>query len=241
MGLGPTPQYLAQYNNYVLPGYVQSEDMESTINIASHYGAYLDGSDSEYVGLSNKSLNLSLKVWEQDYLSCKQQIELAATMIRSSKIFTNLYVQYTDRHYVALAKSIKMSKSVPSSVRTLDYSVEFECKPWLVGETLHSISSDTNEVGRTIADGGWTPTVVTLTGNSVSGIVDWDGQSTGSIVTTGVTNMVIDTEAFTATMDAVNRNDLITTKDYRLYVGPGRTIFTVDGSATIQYYDRYYI
>lgn len=240
MGLGPPQQYLAKYNNHVLPGYVQSETMDSILNIASHYGAYVDGSNSEDVGLANKVLNLTLKVWEQDYLTCKDQIELAATMVRSSRVFTNLYVQYTDKHYIALARSISMSKAVPSSVRTLDYTVEFECKPWLVGETLHTISSDTDEVGRTLANGAWTPTIVTLTGTSISGITS-DGQSTGSIVTTGVTGMVIDTEAFTATMGGVNRNDLVTTKDYRLYVGPGRTTFTVDGSATIEYYDRWYI
>lgn len=251
MGLGPSPQYLAKYNNYVLPGYVQSEEMESTLNIASHYGAYLDGSDSEDVGLANKNLSLSLKVWETDYLTCKQQIELAGTIIRSSRTFTSLYVQYTDRHYVALAKSIQMNKSVPSSVRTLDYSVEFECKPWLVGETLHQLSGtgtiSTDQVGRSGTDallyGAWTPTVITVTGTNVSITGQTiNGEPTGTITVSGsVSGLVIDSEAFTAVQGSTNMNSVMNT-DYRMYVGAGETVFNITGgSATIEYYDRWYI
>ena len=245
MPLGPAQNYFAEYNNYQLPGYVQSENMESLMNIASHYGAYIDGSPSEETGLQNKNLSLSLLVWETNYLTCKEQIELAATYLRSYRGgFANLYVQYTDRHYEAMVTSIKMSKSVPSSVRTLEYQVDFECKPWIIGDTLHTINSDTDEVGRTMVNGGWTPTVATLTGTSVtvSGVTA-DAQSTGSFITVGaVTGMIIDTEAFTATIGGVNKNSMVTTKDYRLYVGPGRTTFTITGgSASIAYYDRWYI
>lgn len=241
MPLGPPQQYLAKYNNYVLPGYVQDESFDSMMNIADHYGAYIDGSPSEEMGLANKQLTLTLRVWENDYLTCKQQVELAATYLRSYRGgFANLYVQFPDKHYLAMIRSVKTDKSVGSSVRILDYQVEFECKPWLIGETLHTINSDTDEVGRTLDNGGWTPTIVTLTGNSISGMTA-DSQSTGTIVTNGVSGLVIDTEAFTATIGGINKNDLVVTKDYRLYVGPGRTTFTVDGSATIQYYDRWYI
>lgn len=241
MPLGPSQNYLAKYNNYVLPGYVQSESFDSVMNIASHYGAYIDGSPSEETGLQNKKLTLTLKVWETTYLSCKEQIQLASTYLRSYRGgFANLYVQYTDRHYEAMVSNVTMEKSVGSSPRLLEYQVEFDCRPWLVGEVFHSITSDTDEVARTIDHGGWTPTVVTLTGTSISGVTA-DAQSTGNIVTTGVTGLVIDTAAFTATIGGVNKNELVVTKDYRLYVGPGRTTFTVDGSATIQYYDRWYI
>jgi hypothetical protein len=241
MPLGPSQQYLAEYNGYTLPGYVQSESFDSIMNIAPHYGVYIDGSPSEELGLQNKKLSLTLKVWETDYLTCKQQVELAYTYLRSFRNgFAQLKVQYPDKHYMAMVISITTEKSVPSSVRVLEYKVDFECKPWLIGETLHSISSDTDEVGRTLDNGGWAPTITTLTGTSISGITA-DGQSTGSVVTTGVTGLVIDTEAFTATIGGVNKNELVTTKDYRLYVGPGKTTFTVDGSATIQWYDRWYI
>jgi len=239
--LGPAQQYLARYNNYVLPGYVQSESFDSMMNVVQHYGAYIDGSPSEETGLANKVISLTLLVWETDYLTCKQQVELAATYLRSYRGgWANLYVQYADKHYSAMVKSITTDKATGSSVRQLTYKVDFECRPWLIGEELHVISSDTDEVGRTIYSGGWTPTIVTLTGNSISGMTA-DSQSTGSIVTTGVTGLVVDTEAFTATIGGVNKNALVTTKDYRLYVGPGRTTFTVDGSASISYYDHWYI
>jgi hypothetical protein len=257
MPLGPAQQYLAIYNHapntagasdYVLPGYVQSENMDSVLNIASHYGAYLDGSESEDMGLSNKELTLALKVWENDYLSCKQQVELASTIIRSSRVFTTLYVQYTDRHYVALAKDIKMSKSVPSSVKTLDYEVTFECKPWLVGDYMHQLSGistiTTNDVSRTMANGAWTPTRIMVTGTNVTITgVTANGEPTGNIIVTGdANNLMIDTEAFTATTYSENMNSLLNA-DYRMYVGAGETIFTVTGASSceIEYYDRWYI
>lgn len=239
--IGPAQQYLARYNNYILPGYVQSESFDSIMNIVQHPAAYVDGGPSEETGLANKALSLELLVWETNYLSCKQQVDLAATYLRSYRGgWANLYVQRADKHYSAMVKSVTMDKSTGSSVRTLNYKVDFECRPWLIGEELHVISSDTDEVWRTMDSGGWTPTIVTLTGNSISGVTA-DGQSTGNIVTTGVTGLVVDTEAFTATIGGVNKNALVTTKDYRLYVGPGRTTFTVDGSASISYYDHWYI
>ena len=241
MPLGPAQQYLAKYNGYQLPGYVQNESFDSVMNVAQHYGAYIDGSFSEETGLANKALTLELLVWETNYLTCKQQIDLATTYLRSHRGgFAPLYVMHADKHYDAMIKSITVDKAVGSSVRILNYKVDFECRPWLIGEVQHTISSDTDEVGRTMDNGGWTPTIVTLNGTSISGITS-DGQSTGTIVTTGVSGLVIDTEAFTATIGGVNKNALVTTKDYRLYVGPGRTTFTVAGSASIQYFDRWYI
>jgi phage-related protein len=244
MGLGPPQQYLVKYNNYQLPGYAQSEAFDSIMNIADHYGAYIDGSWSEETGLANKVLTLEMLVWETDYLTCKQQIELASTYLRSFRGgFANLYVQYSDKHYSAMVKSIKVDKQVPSSVRTLNYTVEFECRPWLIGETLYTISSDTNEVGRTLEDGGWTPTIITSTGAVTIVGTTADGQNTGTIIVAdSISGLVIDTEAYTATAGGVNKNASITTKDYRMYVGPGRTTFSVTGgSASISYYDRWYI
>src|SRR3990167_10126229 len=106
MPLGPAAQYLSKYNTYILPGYVQEERFDSQMNIADHQAAYADGSNSEMVGLQNKILSLKLKVWEPDYISCKNQVEKAATMLRSKKSgYADLYVQYTDRHYEAMTES----------------------------------------------------------------------------------------------------------------------------------------
>ena len=250
MPLGPSQQYLCKYNNYVLPGYVQNESFDSMMNIASHYGAYIDGSPSEETGLQNKALSVTLKVWETDYLSCKDQINLASTYLRSKRgSFASLYLQHTDKHYDAFVKSIQMSKDAGTSPKIAEYQVEFECRPWLIGETLHSLSGTTtvttDDVSRTIANGGWTPTIVTVTGTNVviSGITE-DGQSTGGFTIDGaVTDLVVDTEAFTAKMGSTNKNDAMITKDYRLYVGPGKTTFTIANasSCVIEYYDRWYI
>jgi hypothetical protein len=247
--LGPAPQYLAKYNGYILPGYVQNESFDSIMNIADHYGAYIDGSLSEETGLSNKSLTLSLRIWDCDYLTAKKQVELAATMLRSWRLgFAPLYVQFTDRHYMALVKSIKMQKQAGTSVRILDYDIEFECKPWAISDTQRTISgtgsTDTDQVSRTIDNGGWTPTIVNVSGSDVRIIGNTATQQTGVLTITGsVTNLIVDTELFTATMGGLNANSYIANTDYRLYVGPEKTTFTITGASScdIQYFDRWYI
>jgi hypothetical protein len=249
MPIGGAQQYLANYNSYTLPGYVQSEQFDSSMNIAAHYADYADGSESEQVGLQNKVLNLVLKVWECDYATAKNEVQKAATILRSKrKGWAPLYVHYSDRYYWAMTPKIGFDKTAGSSVRTLDYQVQFECKPWLIsvsGHTLTGTSSNTDTVGRTIDNGGWTPATVTLTGTNitVSGYTE-SGDFAGFISVSGaVTNLVIDSEAFTAELANVNANDRMKWADYRMYVGPGKTYFVSTGasSMTIQYNDRWYL
>jgi hypothetical protein len=248
--MAPTPQYLVKYNNYVLPGYAQQESFDNQMNLASHYGAYIDGSPTEETGLQNKALNLRMKVWDCDYLTAKNQVELAATMLRSKRdAWAELYVQYTDRHYDAKVKTIQTEKSVPSSVKILEYDAFFECRPWLIGNDTKTITGtgtiDTDQVTRTIADGGWSPTILTITGTdvTVSGYTV-NGDFTGFLSVAGaVTNLVVDTEAFTATIGGINANGQILSTDYRLHIGPEKTFFDITGasSATIEYQNRWYI
>ena len=250
MGLGPAQQYLAQFNTYVLPGYVQDESFTSDLNVATHYAAYRDGSNSEITGLANKPLTVRLKVWEQDYATVKDQILLAGTILRSKRDgFGDLYLQYTDRYYPAIPKSVKYDKSVGSSTKIGEYTVDFECKPWLVSVSGYSISGtgtlDTDTVGRTIADGGWTPTVVTVTGTdiTISGYTA-TGDYAGFISVSGaVSNLVIDTEGYSATIGGVNYNSVMDFADYQLYVGPARTYYDITGasSTTISWNNRWYI
>lgn len=247
MPIGGPQQYLVKYNNYQLPGYLQSESFDNQLNIASHYGAYIDGSYSEDTGLSNKNISLTLKVWECDYGTVKEQTQLAATELRSRRgNFAPLYVMNSDKHYDAMVKSIKYDKSVPSSVKIGEYQVDFECRPWLIGEEVKTITGtgtiDTDQVSRTIANGTWTPATVSIFGTDVtiSGYTA-TGEYTGFISVIGTVNdLVVDTETFTATMGAVNRNDLLASVDYQLFVGPEKTYFDVSGgSVIITYYDRW--
>jgi hypothetical protein len=249
MPLGPAAAYLARFNGHVLPGYVQSESFDSVLNIAPHYGAYIDGSNSEDTGLSNKMLSLRLKVWEQDYLTCKEQVQLAATMVRSVRgRFAPLYVGYTDRYYSAMTKSIKMETQVGGSVRVAQYDVEFECLPWITSETQRTLTGTglITTVGRTIANGSMTPTIVTITGTdvTVSGYTT-TGDFTGYFSVSGVvTDLVVNSQNFTATTgNNENMNSNMLTVDYRLDVGVGETNFLVTGASacSIEYYDRWYL
>lgn len=250
MPLGPAPQYLVKYNNYQMIGYCQNESFDNQMNIASHYGAYIDGSPSEQTGLSNKNLSLSMRVWDCDYLTVKKEVEKSATMLRSKRSgFAPLYVQFTDRHYDAMVKEIRVQKQAGSSVRILDYDADFECRPWLIDDTTKTLTGtgtiNTDQVTRTIDDGGWTPTTVTVTGTNVtiSGYTD-TSMFTGFISVSGsVTNLIVDTEAFTATIGGNNANGQMLTTDYQLFVGPEKTNFAITGasSCTIQYNNRWYI
>lgn len=248
MGLGPPQQYLAQYNTYQLPGYVQNESFDSQMNIGNHQAPYADGSLSEYTGLENKVLNLRLKVWEADYLTCKNEIQKAATILRSKRGgFAPLYVQYTDRYYEAMVRSIRVEKTAGTSVRMLEYEATFECKPWLYSTAAYTISGTgtISTTGRTISDGGWTPTSITVTGTNVtiSGYTA-TGDFAGYFSLSGaVSNLVIDSDAVTATQGGTNMNGIFYTKDYRTYVGPGVTYFVIAGASncTITYQNRWYI
>lgn len=252
MGLGPAQSYLAKYNDHVLPGYVQKETFPSELGIADHYAPFADGSESESTGLRNKLVSLTLKVWEQDYLTCKGQVRQAATMLHSKKNgFAKLYVQYSDRYYEAMTQTIRVEKTAGESVRTLEYQVDFHCKPWAISDSQGSIggaiSSPTTltTTGRTIDDGGWTPTNITVTGTNVtiSGYTATE-PFTGFVSISGaVTNMIIDSDTYTATIGGVNKNDLMKWIDYRTYIGPEVTNFYVTGATncTITWYNRWYI
>jgi hypothetical protein len=250
MPLGPSQAYLAKFNGHILPGYVQNESFDSVLNISSHYGAYVDGSNSEDLGLSNKNVSVSLKVWEKDYLSCKEQIQLAATMVRSVRgKFAPLYIGYTDRYYTAMAKSIKTEKQVYTNIRLAEYDVEFECLPWITGEALHTVSGtgliSTDQVSRTISNGSQTPTVVTITGTdvTVSGYTS-TGDFTGYFAVSGaVVDLIVDSINFSASMGDDNMNGNMLTTDYQLNVGVGKTNFLVTGATdcSITYNDRWYL
>lgn len=250
MGQGPAQGYLVKYNTYVLPGYAQNEALPSDMAIVQHYATFADGSLSEYTGLQNKVISLTMKVWEADYLACKNEVQKAATYLRSKRSgFAPLYVQYSDRHYNALTQSIKTEKEAGKSVRTLEYVVQLECQPWLIGDTTHTLTGtgliNTDQVSRTINEGGWTPTNITVTGTNVtiSGYTN-TGDFAGFISISGyVSNMIIDSDAFTATIGGVNKNNLMKTTDYRVYVGLDKTYFNIVGASgcTITYHDRWYI
>jgi len=250
VGLGPSQSYLANYNSFTLPGYVQDESIDSQLNIADHYSPYADGSESEGTGLHNKLFTLRLKVWEQDYLACKKEVAKAATILRSKRNgFAPLYVHYSDRYYEAITDTIREEKTAGQSVRTLEYEVQFNARPWLTSVSGYSISGtgtiDTDSQFRTIDDGGWTPTTVIVTGTNVtiSGYTA-TGDFAGFISISGaVSNMIISTADMTATIGGVNANNRMRWADYSLYVGPGKTIYVITGasSATISWNNRWYL
>lgn len=244
---GPTSnaqRYLVRFNDQTLPGYAQSESIDSQMNLITYAAPYKDLTLKEYLGLLNKTIVMTLRLWEATYLLCKERLRDAATILRSARDFSELYIQRSDSHYLALVKSIKAEKAVESGSKTLDYVVEFDAKPWLIENQEHTITGTgtVSTTGRTLNDGGWTPTIVTVSGTNViiTGTTA-TGADAGQIMITGTcTNLVIDTELFTATEGGVNKNDIMN-KDYSLYVGPGVTNFQITGasSCTIQYHNRW--
>jgi hypothetical protein len=121
--------YLVRFNGHDLPGYAQSESYINDEDIIQYVGPYIDGSKSEEMGLKNIIITIEMLVWERTYQACKDKIRLAATFMRTAKGFAPLYIQRYDKYYLALARSLKVSKTVPESPRILRYTVEWEAKP----------------------------------------------------------------------------------------------------------------
>jgi len=73
---------------------------------------------------------------------------------------------------------------------------------------------------------------------TISGVTE-TGQDTGTIYINGtVSNFVIDSDNFTS-----SDNSVIIPKNYGVYVGPGKTTFTITGATdyTITWQNRYYL
>jgi phage-related protein len=251
-----TPQYLVEYNGYTLPGFAQKESFDSTIVTASHDAPYADGALVENMGLANKMLSMEMKVWDESYDACKNQIKKAATILRTRRQgFAKLRIQSTDKYYEAIPKSIKMDKQAGTSPKLVDYSIEFEAKPWYISDTVYTVSGSglngaSNTIttaGRTLDDGGWTYATLKVSGTNVtiSGYT-LGGEPAGYITVSGtVRNLTIDSEAFTATISGglVNMNSYMRSVDYRMSVGPETTYFAVTGAqlCEISYQNRWYI
>jgi hypothetical protein len=247
--------YLITFNGERIPGYVQSESFDSILNIVGYNNPYYDGSMrypdynytqsfAAYNGLENKTITLTVIVWEPTYMECKARVQEAATILKSARgKYSKLYIQNYDKYYLAMPKSLTMEKEAYTSGQRLEYQLTFDAKPWLISNETYSILNavGTTDTGaRTIADGGWTPTKIIVSGTDIeiSGMTD-SLESTGTVNISGtVTDFIIDTEEFTS-----SDNSVITPKDYGIYVGPGRTTFHVTGATNcrIEWKNRWHL
>jgi hypothetical protein len=253
MPSGPAQSYLAKFNGYTLPGYVQQESFDSIMRVADNYSTYADGAVSEYTGLQNKMISLTMKVYEQDYATCKQQVRQAATILRSERGYAQLVIQDVNKYYNALVTNIKVEKSVGSSPRILEYVADFNCKPWQYSVSTYSVTNNSlggnpgtlTTTGRVLDDGGWTPATVTITGTNVtvSGYTANNDFAGYFSVSGAVTNLVVDSDKFSATIGGVIKNNIMKTADYRIFVGPEVTNFYVTGatSCSVSWQNRWYL
>jgi hypothetical protein len=251
--MGPVQSYLVRYNGYQLPGYAQSEDDEAPMEIVPYKAPYHDGGISEYTGMPNKNVAMKFKIWEPTWQECKDQYFLSTTYLRSKRAGrAPLYIGYTDRHYDALTAHISRASQAGNSPRLLEYDVTWEVLPWLERDAQFTISGssattiNTDAIGRTITtNGGWSPTTLMITGTNVtiSGYTDMDSYAGFISVSGTVTNLLVDTYNYTATIGGVNANSRMLWKDYGLWVGPGKSYFTIGGSGltiNISWHDRWY-
>lgn len=232
-----------------LPGYLQSETLTSDMSIIENQTAFSDGSRSEYTGLSNKTLTLDMLIWSKDYADCKNRLEIAASMLRTRRDgFLRLFLHDTDKYYEVLVRNISYDQTADKNSRILQYSVDLELRPWLISndelELTATGAGTISTAGRTYDDGGWTPTIVTVTGTDIT-ITGYTatGLSAGLINVTGsVTNLVIDTEAGVALLGGEYRADIMN-PDFSLYIGPGVTSYDIAGATavSIKYHNRWYL
>lgn len=239
--------YLVQFNGYAVPGYLQEELFDSIENIQTYNTVYVDNSTTDSLGLANKQITLREKLIGESYLDVKNQAQRAAAILNSTRRFARLYIQTVDKYYLAMTKNISFDQDASATGKILEYSVEFEAKPWqfdTITQTLTGSGTLTTP-GRTIYDGGWTPTTVRVTGTDVtiSGFTE-NGDFAGYISVSGdVTDLIVDTEASSATIAGFNRSDVILNLDYWLYVGEGITTFEVTGASDceITWVNRWYL
>jgi hypothetical protein len=239
---GP-PEYLAEYNGYVLPGYAQAESVASDSDSTKHYPYLEDGSINDASSLKNSALSLEMLIIDQDYFTAKMEAQYAATILRTKRSgYARLYVQRLDKYY--LVKPRRLSVDQGARDRYFAYRVDFDIKPWLSGNDTFRLTGTgtvtTDSVGRTMESGGWTPTKITVTGTDVtiSGYTA-DGQPTGFISISGaVSNFEIDSDAYSSSDDTVFNN-----LDYRIYVGPNKTTFEITGATDceITFSNRWYL
>lgn len=245
----PAQTYLVEYNGYTLPGFAQSESLESGMLMKTHVAAMVDGSLTEYMGLENKLVSLEMRVWDSDYIQVKKQVQKAGVILRSKRDdYAKLRLHYADRYYLALVKKVSMDKEARSSNFIGDYEAQFESKPWLYSEVEHEISGTglitTDQVSRTIDNGGWSPVTLEVSGTNItiSGYTATESYAGYITISGAVSNMEIDTEFYSATMAGQNMNEYIN-RDYELYVGPSKTYFNINGASSciIRYRDRWYL
>jgi hypothetical protein len=254
MPLGPSAQYVVTYNSYQLPGYAQEKSDDSSMNIVTHYAPYVDGGQSEYTGLQNTSLAMKFKVWEPTFADCEAAFQEAKSYLYSKKYgWAELFIGRTDRYYKAKTQNVKRTSTAGSSVRLLEYDVNWETLPYQISVSGYTISGggnitlNTDTIGRTIlADGGWTPTTILLTGHdiTISGYTD-DDLCIGFISASGtLVNMQVNTESYTSTMAGANANGHMLWADYSMPVAPGKTYYAIHGSpatnVVISWNDRWY-
>lgn len=235
--------YLIRYNGFNLPGYAQQESIDSISRMQINGATYVDGSLSQYMGLENKMVSIRMKAVDSSYLGVKLQAQKATTILHSKKTFTKLYIQYWDRYFEALTKKVSIDKNVRESMRVLDYTVEFEAKPWITSEQIYTVSGigliNTDIIGRDLSHGGWTPATLRLDGTNItiSGYTA-TGEFAGFISISGAVSNFEVTSNYTTT-----DNSLMYNADYIMYVGPGKTFFQISGatSCTISWQNRWYL
>lgn len=232
--------FLVIYNKYLLPGYAQSESATNVMRILAPDVPYQDGSLYETNGLENKDISLNMLVLSDTYREAKEVANMAGTMLRTirSSEYGRLYLGRLDRYYLAMPKAVKISANAATDRRSIQYSVDFEAKPWAYSTSTTTINGTGNiDTGpRDFTEGTWTPTQIKVTGTdiTVSGYTEF-GQFTGFFSVSGyVANLVIDTETYSATINGINANNYMKNLNYEVYVGPGRTYFDVTGATTIE-------
>jgi hypothetical protein len=152
---------------------------------------------------------------------------LAGSMLRSAKTWEKLYIQNPDRYFLAIPSKISMEQNAKDTA--IDYTIEWEAKPWLYSDKIYTVSgAGTITITRTLADGGWTPTSLLVTGNNVTISGYTATQFAGYISISGAaSNFAVTTAPFTAT------NPRAMNHDYELYLGPETTTIETTGATSV--------
>lgn len=138
-------EYPIIFNGYQLPGYPQFENFNNETQLVDHDAFGWDGTHTQQAGVRNLNLRVEFLLYDTEgFRGVRDDFLRAKTYLTSARDeYCPLYIGYDDRYYMAKLVSISRLSTV-AETRTLNYTVEWDCRPELLGSTLITIDEQNN-------------------------------------------------------------------------------------------------
>jgi hypothetical protein len=252
----PTPIYQVEFDDQLLPGYVQSDSRPLSFKRVISNPIGRDGGRSNNSGADLRELTLDFRVLTrldnntsgiQHLEDCMDQYREALAILTRTYEPAELRIHDTDRYYVVSVDNIS-APMVAGENRRLTYSVKFTAQPWAYGGTLAEGTfsgngtltvSGLDNSRRTYPTLTVAGTVTAFNAEDDNGkLVEFVRGSFSGTITINCSNMVV------TTASGNNAVSTLTTLNYGLYYTPNvdgefdLTVTGYTGSGNVNVYLR---